>query len=198
MKILTVFWFLIMTLLSPVQVTSASFQLTFCAMFGLVLFSPLARRICPSGSRIVRTAVRSAVLTFGVQLGILFPELLFFQRFPLLVFLINLPATALFAVLILLFWLAALLLPVSCLSSLLSGPLSSLTGILLSGVRRLGSLPGLTLWIHKPGLFTAVGIILIFLSFCMFFRLRGRFRATLLAAGTFLLVLFAAHSPASL
>ena len=179
----------IMTLLSPVQVTSASFQLTFCAMFGLVFFTLLARRICPSGNRIVRTVVHSVVLTFGVQLGLLFPELLFFQRLPMLVFLINLPATAVFAALILLFWLAAFFLPISGLSSLLSGPLSSLTGFLLSGIRRLGSLPGLTLWIHKPGLFTAAGIILIFLAFCTFFRLRGRFRAILLAAGTTLVVL---------
>ena len=37
----------IMTLLSPVQVTSASFQLTFCATFGIAWFAPLSRRFCP-------------------------------------------------------------------------------------------------------------------------------------------------------
>lgn len=187
-----------MTLLSPVQVTSASFQLTFCAVFGIVWFSPLARRVSAFfRHKLPKALAESFVLTFGIQLGIFFPELLFFQRLPLLVFLVNLPATLVFSFLIACFWLVLLLLPVPGLATLLSGPLSALTGFLLSAVRSLGSLPGLTLWIRSPGILTALGVILVFLGCCLFLRLRLRLRSVLFAAGAALIVfslLPAAHT----
>ena len=179
----------IMTLLSPVQVTSASFQLTFCAAFGIIWFAPLTRRLCTFRRKITRTLFDSLVFTFGAQLGILLPELMFFQRLPLLVFLVNLPATLVFSVLILLFWLSLLLLPVPGLSSLLSGPLSAVTGLLLSGIRSLGSVPGLTLWIHVPNAVTALGVLFLFLGCCSFLRVRRLLRAACLAAGTAAVVL---------
>lgn len=179
----------IMTLLSPVQVTSASFQMTFCAMFGLVWFTPLVRRFSRIRQKILRLAVSSLVLTFGVQLGLLFPELLFFQRLPLLVFLVNLPATLLFGILISLFWIALLLLPFPGLVSLLSGPLSAVTSQLLFGVRRLSAVPGLTLWIHTPNGFTAVGIILVFSACCAFARFHRRLRTGLFVSGIVMIVL---------
>ncbi len=180
---------MIMTLLSPVQVTSASFQLTFCAMFGLIWFTPPARRISAAfHRRIPNRLVYSLVLTFGVQLGILFPELMFFQRLPLLMFLVSLPATLVFSVLIACFWLVFLLLPAPGLAALLSGPLSVFTGTLINAVRTLGSLPGLTLWIHSPNWLTALGIMIVFFSCCLFVRLHRRIRPVLFAAGAALLV----------
>lgn len=179
----------IMTLLSPVQVTSASFQLTFCAVFGIVWFTPLSRRLCPFRGKIQRYVFDALIITFGVQLGILFPELLFFQRLPLLVFLVNLPATLVFSLLIALFWLAMLLLPVPGIQAILAGPLSALTGMLLSAVRTLGSLPDLTLWIHMPNALTAAGVILLFFACCAFIRIRRLFRGVLLFAGLAALVI---------
>lgn len=179
----------VMVLLSPVQVTSASFQLTFCAMFGLVWFTPLAQRLCmPVSRKAVRAFLRALVITLGVQLALLFPELLFFQRLPLLVFLVNLPATLVFSVLISLFWLILLLLPIPGLSSLLSGPLSGITALLLDAVRRLGTLPGLTLWIPMPTWLTALGVILLLAACCAFMQIRGFIRAGLIFAGTALIV----------
>lgn len=178
----------IMALLSPVQVTSASFQLTFCAVFGIVWFSPLFRPGRFFRGKISGAAARSVILTFGVQLAVLYPELLYFQRLPLLVFLLNLPAGLIFGVLISLFWLVLLLLPLPGLSSLLSGPLSAVTGMLLSAVRGLGSVPGLSLWIGSPNILTAFGVILVFFAFCAFVRFRRSVRAGFLAAGTALLV----------
>ena len=186
----------LMVLFSPVQVTSASFQLTFCAFFGLVWFEPLARRLCARVRlKPVRALLRALVLTFGVQLALLFPELLFFQRLPLLVFLVNLPATLVFSLLIALFWLVLLLLPVPGLAALISGPLSALTGLLLSGIRSLGSLPGLTLWIRMPDLLTALGVLLVLAACCAFVRMRGWLRAALAAAGAALLVLSLLPAP---
>ena len=180
---------ILMTLLSPVQVTSASFQLTFCAMFALLWFTPLANRLNPFRHRIPRAAFDSVFLSFGIQLGLLFPELLFFQRLPLAGFLLNLPATLAASVLIILFWLVLLLLPFPVISEALSGPLAGITRWLLGGVRSLASVPGLTLWIHAPGWLTAIGIILLFLGFCAFVRWSWKSRALLLLAGAAAVVL---------
>ena len=174
----------IMVLLSPVQVTSASFQLTFCAVLGLVWFTPFLRRRQFVRGRILRSVFESLILTFGIQLGLLLPELAFFQRLPLLVFLINLPAMLVSGVLILLFWLALFCLPFPFFSGLLAGPLSSLTSFFLGGIRHLGSLPGLTLWIHTPNILTVSGVMLLFAGFCCFIRFRLRLRAFLLFIGT--------------
>ena len=185
----------IMTLLSPVQVTSASFQLTFCAVFGLVWIRPLADRFRPFRGKIASGIVESLILTFGIQLGLLLPELLFFQRLPLLVFLVNLPAMLISAFLITLFWVVLLLLPIPGLAALISGPLSAATGFVLSGVRSLGSLPGLTLWIHKPTVLTGLGVVLVFAGICAFVRMRKGLRAGLLLLGTAAVVLSLLPAP---
>ena len=185
----------IMALFAPAQVTSASFQLTFGAMAGLIWFTPLLRRYRPFRARIPRAVFESLVLTFGIQLGLLLPELLFFQRLPLLVFLVNLPAMLVFSVLIMLFWLALILLPFPGLSALLSGPLSAVTGLLLSGVRRLGSLPHLTLWIRSPSVLTGLAVVLLFVGCCAFVRMRRAVRAGLLALGAALLAVSLLPAP---
>ena len=178
----------VMVLFSPVQVTSASFQLTFCAMFALLWFAPLAERLNPFRSRPLRAVFRSLFMTFGIQLGLLFPELLFFQRLPLAGFVLNLPAMLLASALIVLFWLVLLLLPVPGLVRLLSLPLSRATGWLLGGVRSLGSMPGLTLWLHAPNWLTALGVLLLFAGCCVFVKWSRHRRALLLLAGAAALV----------
>ena len=186
----------IMTLVSPVQVTSASFQLTFCAVFGIYWFLPLIRRV-RIHNKLLRTAFESSVITFSAQLGLLFPELFFFQRLPLLVYLVNIPATLVFSILICIFWIVMLLLPFSGLASLLSAPLSAFTAFLLRGVRSLGTLPGLTLWLPMPNLLSVVGILLILLGCCLFIRLRAIPRCTFVLLGITVLVISlfpAAHS----
>jgi len=178
----------IMVLFSPVQVTSASFQLTFCAVFGLVWVMPFIRRRKKFRNRILQSVFESLVLTFVIQLGLLLPELSFFQRLPLLVFLINLPAMLVSGILILFFWFALLCLPFPGMSAFLSVPLSSVTSFLLSGVRELGSLPGLTLWIHVPNVLTIFGVILLFLGFCCFIRFHAGIRTGVLVLGTALVI----------
>ena len=180
---------IIMVLLSPVQVTSASFQMTFLAMLGLIWFSPAATYLKNLLPRIPGRLVELTVLTFGCQLGLLLPELLFFQRLPLLVFLINIPATLIFSGLISLFWLVLLLLPLPGIAGFLSVPLSSLTGLLLSGIRSLGSLPGLTLWIHTPTWLTILGVVLLFGAACFLVRFRRFLRLSLAVLGSLFLFL---------
>ncbi len=187
----------IMTLFSPVQVTSASFQLTFCAMAGMIWFAPLTKHLRIIRHTMIRRIAESFIITFGIQLGLLFPELFFFQRLPLLVFFINLPAMIISGVLMALFWIVFLFLPFSCLYSLFTPLLSAATGLLLSWIRHLGSMPGLSLWIHTPDCFTLFGVILLFLAFCSFFRFHRSLRTVFLVSGfafLFLSLLPAHHS----
>ena len=169
---------------APAQVSGASFQLTYAAVFGLIWFTPLVNRLLPSGKESAAARILRAVLpVIGIQLAILWPELYHFQRLPLWGFLYNFPAMAVFTVLILLYWIALLLLPVAGLTGLLAAPLSFLTGNLLSLVRLLGSLPGQSLWIHAPTWLTALGILLLMAGSCAIVRLGKVPRALLCTAG---------------
>ena len=170
-------------LISPAQVTGASFLLSYSAMLGVLWFRPWLQRLNPFRNRILSKLFDSLLITFGVQLAILVPQLYFYQRLPLLSFLVNLPAMTVFSVLIMLYWLALFLLPVPVLGGLLAAPLSRLTGLLLSGVRELGSLPGLTLWLPSSNVWTVLGIGLVFSGLCAFVRVSAKVRLPLLLAG---------------
>ena len=174
---------------SPAQVTGASFALTYSAMFGLLWFLPWAERLNPFQNRVPARIFESLVVTFGVQLALLFPELYFYQRLPLLSFLINLPAMAVFSVLIWLYWIALVLLPIPGLTALLSVPLSWLTGNLLSAVRCLGKIPGLTLWLPSANGLTVLGVILALAGLCAIVRLSGKVRVPLVLAGIAVVVI---------
>jgi len=180
---------MILTMLfSPAQVSGASFLLSYSAMFGLLWFLPWTQRLTLFRNKLLARIFRSFVVTFGIQMALLLPELYFYQRLPLLSFVINLPAMAVFSILIWLYWIALILLPIPGLTALLSGPLSLITGGLLSAVRALGSLPGLTLWLPAPNVFTAVGVILLLAGLCAIVRLSGKIRLSLLLAGAAVVV----------
>ena len=180
---------IITILLSPAQVTGASFALTYSAMFGLLWIAPWAGRLNPFRNRVLSRIFGSLVVVFGVQLALLLPELYFYQRLPLLSFVINLPAMAVFSVLIWLYWIALILLQVPGLTSLISVPLSWLTGNLLSVVRDLGSVPGLTLWLPSANVLTALGVVLALAGLCALVRLSGKVRIPLALAGISLVVI---------
>ena len=175
-------------LLSPAQVTGASFLLSYSAVFGIFWMLPWAQRLNPFRNRLLSRIFETVVMTFGIQLAILVPELYFYQRLPLLSFLINVPAMAVFSVLIELFWIALILLPLPGLTALLAGPLSLVTGGLLSAVRTLGSIPGLTLWLPSANVCTAIGVILLLAGLCAVIRLSGKIRVPLILAGIALVV----------
>ena len=174
-------------LISPAQVTGASFVLTYSAVFGIFWIFPWAKRLNPFRNRLLSGIFDALVITFGVQLAVLLPEMYFYQRLPLLSFLVNLPAMAVFSVLIELYWIALILLPIPGLTSLLSGPLSLLTGGLLTAVRTLGSVPGLTVWLPSSNILTGIGILLVLAGICAIIRLSGKIRVPLILAGVMLI-----------
>ena len=173
----------VMLLASPVQLTGVSFLLTFSAVLGITLVTPGITRHNPFRRRFPRWLWDSAAVVAGAQLGILLPELWFFQKLPLLGFAVNIPATAYASALIALDWVTLLLLPVPGLSGLLASLASAATSLLTGIVRVLAAVPGISLWVQAPSLLTVFGVLLIIAALCALLRLSRKARGCLLAAG---------------
>ncbi len=178
----------VMLVISPVQLTGPSFQLTFAAVLGMVLISPGITRRNPFRRKISRWLWDSFAVVISVHIGILLPVMYFYQKLPLLGFLVSIPMTAYAAVLIMLDWIILLLLPVPWISDLLAGVGSAATTLMTDTVRRLAAVPGITLWTPSPSLLTAAGILMIFASLCAMLRFSRTIRLSLLAVGTALTV----------
>ena len=174
---------IVMLLWSPVQLTGVSFQLTFGAMFGISLVAPYLDSLNPFRGKTARRFWSSASVVFGAQLGVLLPELYYFQKLPLLALLVNLPASAFATLLLAVDWIVLLLLPVPFLCRLPAMAGSALTSLMVRFVRMLSSLPGIALWTHASTWLTALGMVLVFCMLCLLFRPKRRTRILCLAAG---------------
>ena len=168
--------FILQLLVSPVQITGASFQMTFGAVMGITLVTPFIRGKLSPASRFARTVCDASAVYIGAQLGILLPELYHFQSFPLLGVLMNVPVTLIGSAVIAADWLILILLPAAPLASLAAYPVSLFSRACLTAVRFLGSLPGITLWTPAPGILTLLGVIGAVLSLCPLFRAGVRIR----------------------
>ena len=177
-----------MLLLSPVQLTGVSFQLTFAAVLGLTLITPGFSRHNPFSRRFSRSAWNAGSVVLGAQLGILLPELYFYQKLPVLGLIISPLMTAFASFLISLYWAVFLLLWIPGLSDVLCGAASAVTSLMTDGVRWLGKLPGITLWTPSPTWLTCIGVVLVFVALCAMLRLSRKVRAAFLAVGTALAV----------
>ena len=141
-------------LVSPAQLTSLSFQLTYGAMLGLMLVTPwLEAQWSPRRGSKVWSWCCAAL---GAQAGILLPELYWFHELPLLGILLNSLVMGAATVLMTLCWAVLFLLPVFPVAQLLG----QLTALLLDGmlmvVRFLGGWEGITLWTCRATLLTAL------------------------------------------
>ncbi len=168
--------FCVLLLLSPVQLTGVSFQMTFAAMLGLTLVAPWLRERCPFRGRVGRWLWGSMAVFFGAQLGVLLPVLNTYQSMPLLGFFMNFPAALVSTVLITADWVVLALLPIPFLCAPVAAAVSAVSSLILRGIRLIGALPGITLWTPAPNLWTAAGIAGLMLSLSFLFRLRLRAR----------------------
>ena len=175
LHLLSAVWIL-MLIISPVQLTGLSFQLSFGAMLGLVLITPRLRALHAFRHAVPKALWETLCLGIGAQIGILLPELYAFQELPLLGLLINIPVSFIASGMISLYWIVFLLLPFPALCFLPAKAARACTLFFTGAVRFLGSLDGITLWTGASNLFTCVGVLLLFVSFCAYFRFRGRTR----------------------
>ena len=174
---------IVMLLWSPVQLTGASFQLTFGAVLGITLVFPFLDSLNPFRRQLPRRLWSSAAVTLAAQLGVLVPELYWYQKLPLLSVLVNLPAAAFTTVLLSVDWIVLLLLPVHFLCRLPANAAELLTSLLVRGVRALSALSGITLWTCASTWVTVLGMVPVFYALCRLFRPKRRTRILCLAAG---------------
>ena len=175
---------MVMLLWSPVQLTGVSFQLTFGAMLGITLITPYLNSPNPFRRKFPRNLWSSMAVVLGAQLGVLLPELYWYQKLPLISLLVNLPATFLASGLIALDWIILLLLPLHFLCVLPAAAGRLYTSLLVQGVRSVSSLPGISVWTHASTFLTLLGMIPVFYSLCPLFRPKRWLRILCLAGGT--------------
>ncbi len=181
--------FCILLLISPVQLTGVSFQMTFLAMLGLTLVTPWLNSRCPFRRKLLRRFWSSLSVYIGAQLGVFLPVLSTYQSFPLLGIVLNLPAALISSFIIAAYWLVLLLLPVPLLSAPAAALLSGFSAPLLQLIRRLGALPGITLWTPAPTMLSVFGVAGLLLSLSYLLRLRPRFRLPLAGFSALILLI---------
>ena len=174
---------ILLLLLSPVQLTGVSFQLTFGAMLGITLLLPYLDSLNPFSRKFPRKLWSSAAIVIAAQLGVLLPELYHYQKLPLLSFFVNLPVSAFVTVLISLDWVILLLLPLPFLCGLPAATGAFLTNGFVSIVKSVSALPGITLWTHASTWWTLLGLIPVFYALCALFRPSRRRRLACLLGG---------------
>ena len=90
--------FLLLLLVRPLDLFSASFQLSFCAVLGIVVFGGLFPQ--PQGRSLVRTAAEAWRTTVTATAGVALPTIQIFHRFSLIGLLVNPFACAFFSLLL--------------------------------------------------------------------------------------------------
>ena len=156
------FWLIL--LFRPLDLFSASFQLSFCAVLGMIVFSPL---IAKPLEKLRPQALRAEIsATFTATAGSLLPAIQIFHKVSLIGLLVNPILCALFALLLPAY---ALIMLVGCVSlhagMWLGSLMGSVTQAVITAVRWLGNLPFAT--VRVPQLpWYCVAAAVIFAALC--------------------------------
>ena len=186
---------LIQLTISPVQLASAGFQLSYGAMLGIGLVLPALQRPKRLRGRasfvgdLARKAAGSLAAAFSAQLGILLPELYWYQELPVLGLLCNVVILVLMTGLLSLYWLTFALMGLPGLGPAIGSAAAWLTSLLLRAVRTFGSQDWLLLWTRQAGWLTAIGWVLAMASLCCVWPRLTKRNAALFSAGLVLIVL---------
>jgi len=180
----------------PVQLVTASFQLSYGAMLGLALVTPgIARRDPFTGLKNdhfrramhgVWTAMAAAV---GAQLGVLLPELYWYQELPIFGIIANMLLLALAGGVLIVYWCCLVLMYVPGIGQAAGTLASALTGLLLNGVRAVDTQSWMMLWTRQPGLIAIPAMALVLLGLCGYWNRRRWFHWASLSLGLALLIL---------
>lgn len=181
---------IITLLISPAQLNGAGFQLSYGAMLGLILIRPtLAHIIKPIRNKPLRWLWEGLCASAAVQVGILLPQLYWYQQFPVISLFLNVFVLAGASILLMLYWVVLLLMPLPGIGPLLGGLAGQLTGFLTEGVRFLGDQNWVSVWTRQANLWTALGCLLIFLGMGWTWFLKMRLKKTLTLLGLTVVVL---------
>ncbi len=175
-------------IVSPPLLCSASFQLSYGAMLGLLLLQPLFLRGMTGRSDRFRRAAEPVSSSIAAQIGILPAQLYWFGEQPLLTLVANVLLLSVSSVVMALYWLTLAALPVPFVGTLIGQAASLATQGLRTAVRFLGSLAGTALWTPRANLFTLLGWAMLVLGLSVLLpRVRCRARRPLVIVGALLL-----------
>lgn len=176
-------------LVSPCQVTGASFQLTYGAMLGLTLVTPAMQRLWKSRARGLQKLWELTCATMGAQIGVLVPQLYWFGELPLLGLVLNLFVFSLTTGVMALYWLTLVLLPIPTLAGAVGSLAGWVTTLLTGAVRTLGNLNCISLWTKQANVLTLIGWCLLMVAISYLAVLHGRKRLLCGIAGGALMIL---------
>lgn len=146
---------------NPAQLTGAGFQLTYAAVIGILVIVPWLRERLIRPHWLPEWLFSGLLASFAAQVGLLLPELCWFQELPIFGLLFNIPVMLLSPILLGLYWVTLLLMPVPFVGSFLGQASGMLTKVLIAGVRTVGSADWLVLWTAQANAVTAIGVLLL-------------------------------------
>lgn len=174
---------------NPAQLFSASFQLTYGAMLGILLVTPWLIRRRVFRSHRAQAVWEAFCLAFGAQLGVLLPQLYWFGELPLLSLLLNMAVIPFASGLISLYWLTLIALPIPLLREALGTLAAGMTQLLTAIVRWMGAWDGISLWTRQADIFTIAGWLLLLWSLSMLLpRRMHKRRSAIILVGTLLML----------
>ena len=175
---------------NPAQLFSASFQLTYSAILGILLVHPwMKRRFRPVMPGLARVwDAFSAALS--AQLGVLPAQLYWFASFPLVSLLTNTFVAGLMSGVMLLFWVTLALLYIPWIGPAAAAVTGFLTSGMLAAIRALADVAGMMLWTKQANWLTFIGWALLMTGLCILLRKNLRpLRRWLAGAGAVLIAL---------
>ncbi len=161
-------------LFRPAQLTSASFQLTYAAVLGIILVTPALQRLWKPQHTFMQKIWSMLCASMGAQIGVFLPLCYWFQKLPLLGLIINLAALPYSSVLIGLYWVVLLCSAVPVVGPFLGTIASYGTSLLTAAVRLLDTLPITNLWVRQANIITLLGWALILFSCVKVLRIKRR------------------------
>ena len=152
---------ILILLVNPAQLTSAGFQLTYAAVMGILIVVPWLNTRLARPMRFPRSLWNGLLTSLGAQLGLLLPELYWFQEIPLFGLPFNALVMLLSPLLLGLYWVTWLIMWIPFVGPLFGQAAAGATSLLLSGIRTVGSADWLTLWTCQANWLTALGCLLL-------------------------------------
>jgi len=174
---------------TPPLLTSASFQLTYSAMAGLLLLRPGIERLLTVKRWFLDGVWRAFAACLAAQLGVLPVQLYWFGSLPLMSLAANLMVIPLFTGLLFLYWLTFALLWLPGVRSALGWLSMTATGLLMNGIRPLGLVEGAYLYTRRPDVLVLLGWGMVCVSLLALFPAGWKHRRRVLAGVGALLTL---------
>ncbi len=181
--------FIIMLLMNPAQLTSASFQLSFSAVLGIVIVGSWLRGRLHPVHRLTESLWGTLSMSVGAQTGVLLAQMYWFYELPTVGLLLNLLLIPFASVLVSLYWLTLALMWWEPAAALLGGAAGLMTDFMLGAIQWLQDQGFGALWTGQANAVTMLGWCMAMLAVCALVRVSKKAKRILLICGAALMLL---------